>query len=310
MKYSLIVPVYNEEENIEALYLRLNKVMKGMNGDYEIIFVNDGSTDESLLLLHQLSQKDKHIKIINFSRNFGHQMAVSAGLKYSSGDYLGVIDADLQDPPEILPKFFNKLKEGYDTVYAVRKSRKENIILKFFYNVYYRFLKAIAEIDVPVDSGDFSVMTKRVVAAINLLPERNRYVRGLRAWVGFKQTGLEYDRDSRYKGKSKYNLKKIFKLAFDGIFSFSYVPFRLMFYMGLIGLMSSFMGTIFVIYMKFFTNNYAAVPGFATTIILIVFIGGLQLFSMGMTGEYIKRIYDEIKGRPQYIIESKMGFTE
>lgn len=308
MKYSIVIPLYNEEENLTSLYDRLTKVMHNRQGNYEFIIINDGSNDRSPFILSQLADKDPHIKVLHFSRNFGHQMAVSAGLTYSSGEYVAVIDADLQDPPEILPYFFKKLDEGYDTVYAVRKNRKENPLLRFAYSVYYRLLRLVSETDIPVDSGDFAVMRRHVVEAINRLPERNRYVRGLRTWVGFRQIGMIYERDARFKGKSKYSLKKLFKLAFDGIFSFSYVPFRFMFYMGIIALLSSFSGTLFVLYQKFFTTNYSGVPGFATTIILIVFIGGLQLFSMGMTGEYIKRIYDEIKGRPQYIIASKEGF--
>jgi len=305
--YSIIIPIYNEEKNIDILYQRLTKVLHSLKKEYELIFVNDGSFDQSLLKLINLYKKDRRIKIINFSRNFGHQMAVSAGLKYAQGEIIVVMDADLQDPPEVLPQFFKKIEEGYDVVYAVRKKRKESFLMRLAYATYYRFLKAIAEIDIPLDSGDFCVMTKKVVKAINLLPERNRFVRGIRAWVGFKQIGLEYEREARYAGKSKYTFKKIMKLAFDGIFSFSYIPFKFMFYLGLFSLIFSFLGAVFVFYMKFFTSHYSRVPGFATTVTLLIFIGGLQLFSMGIMGEYIKRIYDEVKGRPSYIIESTFG---
>src|SRR3989338_1555113 len=215
MKYSAIVPVFNEEENLHVLYVRVKGVLKKLGGDHEIILVNDGSYDSTLLLLKKLNDKDKTVKVINFSRNFGHQIAVSAGLKYSSGDYIAILDGDLQDPPEILPKFFKKLDDGYDAVYAIRKNRKENVFKKAAYSLFYRFLKKIASIDIPLDSGDFCVMNKKVVDAINTLPERNRFVRGLRSWVGYKQIGLAYERNPRYAGKSKYNMSKLMKLAFD-----------------------------------------------------------------------------------------------
>lgn len=307
MNYSIIIPVYNEEKNIETLYERLAKVLKIIKRDYELIFINDGSSDATLFKLNELHIKDNEVKIVNFSRNFGHQMAVSAGLKYAQGELVAVIDADLQDPPELLPKFFKKAEEGYDVVYAIRKKRKESFLMKLTYVTYYRFLKMIADINIPLDSGDFCVMKKRVVDAINLLPERNRFIRGIRTWVGFKQIGIEYERETRFAGESKYNFKKLLKLAFDGIFSFSYAPFKFMFYLGLFALIFSVLGGVWVFYMKFFTTNYNRVPGFATTITLLIFIGGLQLFSMGVMGEYIKRIYDEIKQRPPYIIESTVG---
>ena len=310
MKYSIIVPVFNEEENLNTLYKRIKDVLKKLNGEHEIILINDGSYDSTSVLLKKLHDKDSNVKIINFSRNFGHQVAVSAGLKYSSGDYIAILDGDLQDPPEILPKFFKKLEDGYDAVYAIRKNRKENIFKKISYSLFYRLLKKVSSIDIPLDSGDFSVMNRRVVDAVNSLPERNRFVRGLRSWVGFKQIGLEYTRDKRLAGKSKYNLRKLFKLAFDGIFSFSYIPLQFMFYLGLISLLLSILGSIVAIYFRFFTTAYSRVPGFATTIILVMFVGGLILFSVGIMGEYIRRIYDEIKARPQFIIESTLGFEE
>lgn len=309
MRYTVILPVFNEQENIDTLYKRVSAVLKKL-GDYEIIFVNDGSWDRTPQLLNKLNTKDKRAKVINFSRNFGHQMAVSAGLKYSTGDKIAILDGDLQDPPEILPKFFKKLDEGYDAVYAIRKKRKENIFKKAAYLTFYRLLKSIANIDIPLDSGDFSVLSRRIVNAMNSLPERNRFVRGLRSWVGFKQTGLEYEREARYAGESKYNLRKLFKLAFDGIFSFSYVPLQAMFYLGLLSLVLSIIGSILAVYFRYFTTAYNRVPGFATTIILIMFVGGLIMFAVGIMGEYIRRIYDEIKARPQFIVESTIGFEE
>lgn len=308
MRYSLILPVYNEQENIKALYNRTKKVMDKLKGDYELIFVNDGSNDNTLHFLQTLNKLNGKVKIINFSRNFGHQLAVTAGLSFSTGNYVAVLDADLQDPPEILPKFFVQLDKGYDTVYAIRKERKENFFKKLAYNLFYRTLKEIANIDIPPDSGDFCVMNRRVVNAINSLPERNRFVRGLRSWVGFKQIGLSYEREARYAGESKYTLAKLFKLAFDGIFSFSYIPLQLMFYFGFIFLILSFIGILSAVYLRFFTTAYNRVPGFATTIILVMLAGGIQLFSLGIVGEYMRRIYDETKQRPHYVIESTIGF--
>lgn len=308
MKYSIILPVYNESESLQQLYERISKVMTKLKSSYEMIFINDGSTDRTGGMLVALRKKDSSVKIINFSRNFGHQTAVSAGLKYCTGEMVAILDSDLQDPPEVLPDFFKKLESGYDTVYAIRKNRKETAWKKFAYSTYYRILKSLANVDIPLDSGDFCVMSRRMIDAINSLPERNRFVRGLRSWVGFKQTGLAYDRDARSAGESKYTMSKLFKLASDGIFSFSYVPLQAITWIGFFGILLSVIGTLWAGYQKFFTPNYNAVPGFATTVILIMFIGGLQLFSLGVVGEYMRRMYDEIKARPQYIIESTAGF--
>ncbi|MFQ5452305.1 MAG: glycosyltransferase family 2 protein, partial [Candidatus Paceibacterota bacterium] len=210
MRYSLIIPVYNEEETIQELYKRCSAVLDKLKGTYEIIFVNDGSTDTTRALLLKLRSKNKRIKIINFSRNFGHQVAVNAGMRHSSGEYVAIIDGDLQDPPEILPKFFAKLEKGYDVVYGTRKKRKESFCKRFLYNLFYRSLQAIVDLEIPLDSGDFCVMKRHIVDAINLLPERNRYIRGLRSWVGGKQIGIDYKRNRRYKGKSKYTVSKLF----------------------------------------------------------------------------------------------------
>src|SRR3990167_165475 len=247
MKYSIVVPVFNEEENLSTLYKRVKDVLVKLKGDHEIILVNDGSFDSTQLILKKLNTKDNNVKIINFSRNFGHQVAVSAGLKYSSGEHIAILDGDLQDPPEILPKFFKKLDEGYDAVYAIRKNRKENILKRVAYKSFYRFLKRVSNIDIPLDSGDFCVMNRKVVEAINSLPERNRFIRGIRSWVGFKQIGIEYERAFRHAGESKYTVRKLFKLAFDGIFSFSYVPLQFMFLLGSIAIAFSIVGSLVAI---------------------------------------------------------------
>lgn len=308
MKYSVVLPVYNEEENLPTLNKRVTKVLSGLKADYEVIFVNDGSNDKTKQLLTSFNKKNPRIKVVNFSRNFGHQTAVSAGLEYATGEAIAILDADLQDPPEILPKFFAKLEEGFDVVYAVRKKRKENIFKRFAYSLFYKLLHTIANVNIPLDSGDFCVMTSRMVKTINSFPERNRFVRGLRSWAGFKQMGLEYERDKRFAGESKYDMRKMFKLAFDGIFSFSFIPLQVMFFLGSISLVFSLIGSLWAVYMRFFTTAYNRVPGFATTIILIMFVGGLQMFSIGVLGEYLRRVYDEVKQRPLYIIESKIGF--
>lgn len=307
-EFSLVLPVLNEEETIQETYMRIREVMESIEGGYEIIFVNDGSTDATHQLLQALHDVDGHVKIINFSRNFGHQTAVSAGLARASGAYVAVLDADLQDPPEVLPRFFEKAKEGYDVVYAVRKARKETVFKRLGYAAFYRLLARMSHIDIPLDSGDFCVMSRRVVVALNALPERNRFVRGLRSWVGYRQIGMEYERAGRFAGESKYPFSKLIKLAFDGIFSFSYVPLQFISWLGSIAMLLAFVGSVWAIYQRFFTPNYNAVPGFATTIILVMFIGGLQLFSLGIVGEYMRRMYDEIKARPQYIIDSEIGF--
>jgi dolichol-phosphate mannosyltransferase len=307
MDYSLILPVYNEEENLNALYTRLIEVMKTLEGSYELIFVNDGSFDETPSLLKKLHEKDKHVKVINFSRNFGHQVAVSAGLQHAKGNHVAILDADLQDPPEVLPTFFEYLHQGNDVVYAVRTKRKEGFFKKMAYSFFYRILQNMANIHIPLDSGDFCVMNQKVVRAVNMLPERNRFVRGLRSWVGFKQVGVEYERAGRQAGESKYNLTRLMKLAFDGIFSFSYMPLQIMFYGGIVGVFLGILGSIVAVYLRFFTTAYSAVPGFATTIILIMLVGGLQMFAMGVLGEYLRRVYDEVKQRPQYIIDSTLG---
>jgi len=309
MMYSIILPVYNESENIYILYDRLSSVMKNMGKPYEIMFVNDGSVDETRDMLTRIHDKDRCVKVINFSRNFGHQMAVTAGLTYCSGEYIAVIDADLQDPPEILPRFFAKLEEGNDVVYAIRTHRKEGIIKRLSYFLFYRILRKVANISIPLDSGDFCVMRRRVVEAINAMPERNRFIRGLRSFVGFIQVGLEYERDARIAGKSKYTFRKLMRLAFDGIVSFSYVPLQILTVVGFLFFILSIVGSLATVYFKLFTSIY--IPrGFPTTIIAIMFIGGMNMLALGTIGEYIGRIYDEVKRRHPYIIESSLGIEK
>ena len=300
MKISIILPVYNEEENIQPIYERVTAVLQKLTKAYEIIFVNDGSRDRTAELLITLQKKDTYVRVLTFTRNFGHQAAVTAGLDHCTGDYVAILDADLQDPPEVLPEFLKKLEDGYDVVYAIRTSRKENFFKRVAYSGFYRLLKAVSNIDIPLDSGDFCVMTRRVVLTMRKLPERNRFVRGIRSWIGFRQTGLAYERAERHAGNSKYTFRKLLQLATDGILSFSYIPLRLMTFGGLFAFFMSIVGVFVALYLRLFTRTF--VPGFATTVMLLMFSGGLIMLGLGIIGEYIARIYDEVKQRPPYVL--------
>lgn len=305
---SVILPVYNEQENIRAIHRRVAKTLTKYGHPFEIIFINDGSHDKTEARVRKLMEEHAYVKLLNFTRNYGHQAAVTAGLDYCTGDYIAVLDADLQDPPEVLPKFFKKLEEGYSVVYAIRTKRKEGFFKKIAYGAFYRLLKSVANIDIPLDSGDFCVMKKRVVQTMKKMPERNRFIRGIRSWVGFKQIGLSYERKERHKGESKYTFRKLLQLATDGILSFSYIPLRLMTVGGLLAFFISIIGVFVALYLRLFTKTF--VPGFATTIILLMFGGGIVMLGLGIIGEYIARIYDEVKQRPPYIVESSHGFKE
>ena len=306
--YSIVTPVFNEEENIAEFYNRLLAVMNELEQSYEIIFVNDGSNDRSMELLLTLRESDKKIKVIDFSRNFGHQMAISSGINYSKGSAVIVLDSDLQDPPEFIPELIKEYKEGYDVVYAVRKERKEGLFKRTAYSSFYRLFNKISHTEIPLDTGDFCIMDEHVVKQLNLMTERHRFVRGIRSWVGFKQKGLEYKRDKRYAGSPKYTYIKLFKLALDGIFSLSYMPLRISFYLGLFVSSFSFLAIFLVLYLKLFTD--IVVKGIATPTIFVLFLGGIQLISIGLIGEYIGRIYDEVKHRPLYIVKQLIGFEK
>jgi dolichol-phosphate mannosyltransferase len=300
-KFSIVIPVYNEEHNIPELYQRLTDVMDILSESYEIIFVNDGSKDKSLGILKSLRKSDQsHIRIINFSRNFGHQRAISAGIDHARGQAVLIMDADLQDPPEVIPKFVEKWREGYEVVYAVREKRKEHILKRAAYRTFYLILRTVAKIDIPLDTGDFCLMDRRVVDAIKALPERNRFVRGLRTWVGFKQTGLSYEREARYAGETKYTFRKLVSLALDGLLAFSYLPLRLatMVGFGISGL--SLLAALYY-FAKAITRGLNP-PGFATQVVLITFLGGVQLITIGIIGEYIGQLLEEVKHRPTYVV--------
>jgi len=304
---SIVIPVFNEAETIETICSRVASVLSHITDDYEVIFVNDGSTDSSLQLLVTVAARDKRFRVINLSRNFGHQTAITAGLQYASGAAVIIMDGDLQDPPELIPSFLEKWKEGFEIVYAVRAKRKEGLLKRVLYKSFYLALRTLAHIDIPLDSGDFGLINRRVLDIINKMPECNRFIRGLRSWVGFRQTGVPYDRDARFSGAPKYSFSKLFKLALDGLVSFSTIPLRLATAMGFIISGLSFLGILIYIY-RFFTTP--RVPGFTTLIIIVLFIGGVQLITVGILGEYIGRIYDETKQRPLFIVRETINIEE
>lgn len=312
---SVVVPCYNEEAVLDELYRRLSKAASAWEEDAEVVLVDDGSTDDTWKKMKTIRQRNSRWKIVRFARNFGHQTAVSAGLQYATGDAVIVMDADLQDPPEELDRFIAKWKEGYEVVYAIRKQRKENALKRAAYKGFYRLLSSVSNLDIPLDSGDFCLMDRTVVDLINQMPEKNRFVRGLRAWAGFRQTGLEYERQARAEGEPKYTLSKLVKLAIDGVFSFSAVPLRLATFLGLFVSAAAFMGAGFTFAQGLFPDWFAQfglspAPGYATTVISILFIGGVQLVCVGIVGEYVGRIYDETKRRPSWIVREQKGWEE
>lgn len=309
VRYSIIVPVYNEEEVIMETYRRLTKVMDSTGEPYEILFVNDGSRDQTFQLAEEICKGDPRIRVINFSRNFGHQIAVTAGMEYSKGQAVVIIDADLQDPPEVIPLMIEKWKAGYDVVYGKRLKRKgETFFKKATAKLFYRFLNHMTNVDIPVDTGDFRLIDRKVCDTINSLTEKNRYVRGLVSWVGYRQTGVEYVREERFAGETKYPLKKMLKLAGDAMLSFSYKPLKIAGLVG--GLLSaaSFIYLIIIIYQRLFTDT--TITGWASTLVVMLFFNGVTLVMHSITGEYIGRIYEETKNRPLFIVRDTIGFED
>jgi len=306
---SVIFPIYNEESVLPHLYERALSVLVKLGLDYEIIFVNDSSSDRSLEILQGFNQINPKVKILSFSRNFGHQMAITAGLHFSRGDAVIILDGDLQDPPEIIPQFLEKWREGYQVVYAVRATRKDPLPMRILYKMYYRLLKAISKTEIPLDSGDCCLIDHKVVNLINSIPERNRFVRGLRSWVGFRQAGIRYDRDKRFAGKPKYTFFKLLHLAMDGIISFSEIPLKISILIGFFVSISSLLYSVYLIANTIF-NFQHRIPGWASIVVGITLLGGVQLTVMGFLGEYIIRIFDEVKGRPPYILNGCIGFDD
>jgi dolichol-phosphate mannosyltransferase len=305
---SIIIPVYSEEEVIDECYRRVKAMLNTLRDiDHEIIFINDGSTDNTLHKLKSICRKDKKVKITSFSKNFGHQVAVTAGLKKSRGDMIAIMDADLQDPPELIPKMIEKLKEGYDLVYGKRKKREDKKVKKFIAAFYYRILEKMSETRIPVDTSDFALLNRKVVNALNKMEERNRYLRGLRAWVGFNQTNFDFDRDARFAGETKYPFLKSLKLGIDGIISFSKKPLKIATYTGILAIFSAVSITIYALISKLFFG-VATAKGWTSLIIIVVFFGGLQLITLGILGEYLGRIYDEVKKRPLYFVDEEINY--
>lgn len=309
VRYSIVIPAYNEELVIEESYKRLKAVMDTTEEDYELIFVNDGSRDKTREILSALCEKDANVRMIDFSRNFGHQTAITAGMDNSSGQAVVVIDADLQDPPEVILEMIKKWKEGYDVVYGKRSKRKGETFFKLFTaKVFYRFLKSMTNVDIPVDTGDFRLIDRKVCDELSALTEKNRYVRGLVSWVGFKQTDVTYVREERFAGETKYPLKKMIKFALDGLTAFSYKPLKLSSFLGTLLSVGSIIWLIVSVILKYALS--VDIPGWACAISLPLFFNGLIMMMLGIMGEYIGRIYDESKNRPLYIIKEKKGFKD
>jgi glycosyltransferase involved in cell wall biosynthesis len=297
---SVVIPIYNEAENIPALYERLIAVLNGIKLNFEIVFVDDGSTDQSIESLNEIGRSDKRVMVIELARNFGHQVAITAGLDYARGRAIAVMDADLQDPPEALPQFIAKWRDGHDVVYAIRECRKEGWLKRTGYRVFYMLLHHIAHIDIPLDAGDFCIMDRRVVELLKSMPERNRFVRGIRSWVGLKQVGLPFERHARHAGVSKYTVGRLILLALDGFISFSYVPLRVI---SMLGLSVSLLSLILAVF--FFVKKLVqglSPPGYASLMVSIFFLAGIQLITLGVIGEYVGRIFEEAKGRPMYVL--------
>lgn len=304
MEISAIVPSYNEEKNVPLIYKRLTDTLSKISDKYEIIFVNDCSKDSTLSVIKQISEEDSHVKYISFSRNFGHQIAVSAGLDMCKGNAVVIIDGDLQDPPELILEMYKKYQEGYKVVYAKRKTREgETWFKKATAKLFYRFLAAMTSIEIPVDVGDFRLIDKVIVNHLRNMPEKSKYIRGQISWIGYKQTFVEYHRDARLYGKTNYPLKKMLRLAFDGITAFSDKPLKMASAIGIISAILSLLAIIYALISYFIFDS--AVSGWTSLIISVLFIGGVQLITIGIIGEYIARINNDVRNRPLYIIEEE-----
>src|SRR6266446_1920821 len=312
---SIVIPVYNEEENIPELYSRITTAAAQWGDDYEVVIVDDSSSDASLQQLEMIHQQDPRWKVLSFSRNFGHQAAVSAGIFYCHGDVVAIMDADLQDPPEELLRFLEKWREGYHVVYAIRTRRKERLLKRACYKLFYYVLRRLASIDIPVDAGDFCVMDRAVVEVLKAMPERTRFVRGLRSWSGFRQVGIAYERSARYAGAPKYTVSKLVRLAVTGILLFSSVPLKLSAWSGFFLCAASMLSIPVMIGwalvdFRLFGMRPRDVAGWTSLVSLILLMSGLQLLALGVIGQYLARIFDEVQGRPPWIIVYALGFPE
>ncbi len=305
-RLSVAIPIHNEESALPELLRRLRVVLDNVpGGPHEIVFVDDGSTDRTFEMLAEAAEEDERIVVLSLSRNFGHQASITAGLDHATGDAAVVMDGDLQDVPEEIPRFVEKFQQGYDVVYAQRVRRKEPLALRICYFVFYRMIAKLSDIRLPLDSGDFGLMSRRVVDQVKKMPEHHRYLRGMRSWVGFRQTGIEVERAERHSGKSKYSVMGLIKLAFDGIFAFSIVPIRAAALFGAFVMFLSSLYVIYSIYVKIFLQK--SPQGFTALLVAMTFFSGIVLFFLGVIGEYVGRIYEETKARPEYIVGRTVG---
>lgn len=305
--HSIVIPIYNEREGLNALFERVKGVIDAIDGDAEAILVNDGSRDGSTEGLDELCARDRRFKALHLSRNFGHQVAITAGLEWARGDTVTVMDADLQDPPELIHEFIKKWKEGFQVVYAVRRTREGETAFKLATaKAFYRIIHRLTNVDIPVDTGDFRLMDRRAVEAFLKMPERHRFVRGMIAWVGFQQVGIPYDRASRVFGETHYPFKKMLKFALDGITSFSIFPLQIASYVGFLTAVASFCAIAYILYLKFLTDR--TVQGWTSLMVVVLFLGGVQLLALGILGEYLGRTYDESRRRPLYLVGRTRGF--
>lgn len=308
---SIVAPIYNEAGNIHELYRRISDVMQQAGVTWELVLVDDGSSDGSAELIREVYDADpERVRAVHFARNFGHSAAVSAGMDYASGDAVVLIDADLQDPPEVILELLAKWREGYEVIYAVRAEREgESWFKTVTASTFYRLLSRITDVPIPLDTGDFRLMDRQVVDVVNAMRERHRFVRGMVAWAGFRQTGIEYQRQERFAGETKYTLGKMVRLAWDAITGFSYFPLQLATYLGFAIAGLSALGIVVVVYLRAFTDAQP-LEGQATTLIMVLFLGGVQLISLGIIGEYLGRIYNEVKERPLYLVRMTRGVEE
>jgi dolichol-phosphate mannosyltransferase len=309
IRYSVVAPCYNEEGNLPELHRRISEVMNRTGEPWELVLINDGSRDRTPELMQELHQLDPRVHYIDFARNFGHLLAVTAGMDYAQGEAIILIDSDLQDPPELMLEMIQKWREGYKVVYAVRSERKGETWFKLFTaKLFYRLIYRITDVDIPQDTGDFRLMDRQVVEAIKQMRERHRFIRGMTSWVGFPQTGVTYVRQERFAGATNYPLRKMLKFASDAITGFSYLPLQLATYLGFIVAVLSGLGMIGVILARLIGNQ--AFFGQATTLVMVLFLGGIQLICLGIIGEYLGRIYDEVKARPLYVVNEAVGFEK
>ncbi len=304
---TVIIPIYNSSAVFPELYRRLSLSLAGYTESYEIIAVLDGCRDNSYDVINSFAKHDPHLKAIEFSRNFGHQAAVTAGLQFASGRHIAIIDDDLEDPPELIPVFLERISAGFDVVYGIRRKRQRSIPHRLMYKLFYRISSLLSDIAIPNDAGDFCVMSARVRDVLVTMPENNRYLRGMRAWAGFRQTGIEYDREERYAGEPGYSIRQYIRLACNGIFSFSYKPLKYVTFFGMLVALVSFEEAGRIIILKM-SGHMRDVPGWTYLSVWVLFLSGIQLIAMGIIGEYIARIYDEVKQRPKFVIASRVNF--